>query len=155
MSAKKPKKEMTYRTTSPSQTFNLGKQLGKKLKGGETILLIGELGSGKTIFAKGLASGLGIKGSTEVTSPSFTLINEYRGRLKLLHIDLYRINHPAELYELGLEEIMTPANVVMVEWGEKLGPFSPASAIVVRLSAEGERKRKITISFPKEIQVSL
>ncbi len=147
MISKRTKKETTYRTFSPGQTFKLGEQLGKRLKGGETILLIGELGSGKTIFAKGLAAGLGIKSSTEVTSPSFTLINEYRGRLRLFHIDLYRINHFGELYDLGLEEIMTPANVVMVEWGEKLGPFSPASAIMVRLSAEGEHERKITISF--------
>jgi len=142
---------MTYHTTSPRQTFKLGEQLGKRLKGGETILLIGELGSGKTIFAKGVASGLEIKSATAVTSPSFTLINEYHGRLRLFHIDLYRISRPEELYDLGLEEIMTPANVVMVEWGEKLGPFSPALAIVVRLSSVGERQREITISFPKEI----
>lgn len=141
---------MTYHTTSPKETFKLGEQLGKSLKGGETILLIGELGSGKTIFAKGVASGLGIKSSTAVTSPSFTLINEYQGRLRLFHIDLYRINRHEELYDLGLEEIMTPANVVMVEWGEKLGHFSPASAIVVRLCTRGERRREITFSFPEE-----
>lgn len=150
MSPKRLKKEMTYHTTSPRQTFKLGEQLGKRLKGGETILLIGELGSGKTIFAKGVASGLEIKSSTAVTSPSFTLINEYHGRLRLFHIDLYRISRPEELYDLGLEEIMTPANVVMVEWGEKLGPFSPALAIVVRLSSVGERQREITISFPEQ-----
>jgi len=150
MSPKRAKKETTYHTAFPRETFKLGEQLGKSLKGGEIILLIGELGSGKTIFAKGIASGLGIKSSTAVTSPSFTLMNEYQGRLKLLHIDLYRINRHEELYDLGLEEIMTPANVVMVEWGEKLGPFSPPSAIVVRLSAWGERKREITISFPDE-----
>ena len=150
MSPKTTKKEKTYHTTSPRQTFKLGEQLGKSLKGGETILLIGELGSGKTIFAKGIASGLGIKSSTAVTSPSFTFINEYQGRLRLFHIDLYRIDRYEELYDLGLEEIITPANVVMVEWGEKLGPFSPASAIVVRLSSEGERKREIIISFQEE-----
>lgn len=150
MSLKKTKKEKTFHTTSPRQTFKLGEQLGKSLKGGEIILLIGELGSGKTIFAKGMASGLGIKSSTAVTSPSFTFINKYQGRLTLFHIDLYRINRYEELYDLGLEEIITPANVVMVEWGEKLGPFSPASAIVVRLSSKGERKREIIISCQEE-----
>ncbi len=150
MSTKRTETTETYHTTSPRQTFKLGEQLGERLGGGETILLIGELGSGKTIFAKGVASGLGIKSSTAVTSPSFTLINEYQGKLKIFHIDLYRINRPEELYDLGLEEIMTPPNVVMVEWGEKLGPFSPASAIEVKLSSRGERKREVTISYPEE-----
>ena len=150
MSTKRTETRKTYHTTSPRQTFKLGEQLSKRLKGGEIILLIGELGSGKTIFAKGVASGLGIKSSTAVTSPSFTLINEYQGKLKFFHIDLYRINRPEELYDLGLEEIMTPPNVVMVEWGEKLGPFSPALAIKVRLSCQGKGKREVTISFPEE-----
>jgi len=109
------------------------------------VLLVGDLGLGKTVFARGMALGLGIA-PEEVSSPSFTLIQEYGGgRLTLFHVDLYRINTDEELATLGLEEILDSNAVVVVEWGEKLPPYQRRDAIVVRFHDMGEGSRRIEI----------
>ena len=130
-------------TNSPEETFAFARRLGKELAGGEVFLLKGDLGAGKTVFAKGLAAGLGIAPS-EVTSPSFTLVNEYAGRLRLYHIDLYRLDIGVH-DELGLNEILDDRQaVVVIEWAERLG-FVPERATLVELSWLSDNQRTILI----------
>jgi tRNA threonylcarbamoyladenosine biosynthesis protein TsaE len=130
-------------TSSPEETFAFARSLGEQLAGGEIFLLKGDLGAGKTVFAKGLAAGLGIA-SSEVTSPSFTLINEYTGRLRLYHIDLYRLDSGLH-DELGLNEILDDRQaVVVIEWAERLGSV-PESATWVELSWLSENQRTILV----------
>jgi tRNA threonylcarbamoyladenosine biosynthesis protein TsaE len=138
----------TFYTSSAEETFGVGKNIGKKLKGGEVILLIGELGTGKTIFVKGLAQGLGVKSNAEITSPTFTIIHQHYGRLPLYHIDLFRITCAEELYNLGLEEIMSGANIVAIEWAEKLGALTPKRCIKIFFQHLGGNKRSLFISIP-------
>ena len=110
-----------------------------------TILLRGELGAGKTIFAKGLADGFGVADVDEVSSPTFTLINQYSGRVKIYHIDLYRIETGA-LDGLGLEEIFDDPNAaVVIEWADRLGAFQTPGAVRVFLSYVDDRSRKIDL----------
>lgn len=131
-------------THSDEETFALGERIGEQLTGGAIFLLSGDLGAGKTVFAKGLASGLGIE-PTDVTSPSFTLINEHEGRLKFFHIDLYRLDQQA-CVGLGLEEILEKNNaVVLIEWAERLGEV-PADAITINIEYLSDTERRITIA---------
>jgi len=106
---------------SPKATEALGQAIGHQLRGGEIIALTGELGAGKTILAKGIASGAGIS-PDHVTSPTFTFIHEYSGQLRLIHADLYRINTLDELRTLGLEDYYDPSTAVVIEWADRMGP---------------------------------
>ena len=135
-----------FTTHSPEETFALAERIGKLLEGGEVFLLSGELGAGKTVFAKGLAAGLHID-PRDVTSPTFTLINAHEGRLRFYHIDLYRLE-PDSRFDLGLEEIFEDKNaVVVVEWAERLS-LKPAGAIVVELFYVSITDRQIAIDNP-------
>ena len=107
-----------YRSSSFEDTVQYGKDLGKSLSGGEVIVLTGVLGSGKTAFTKGLAEALGV--SDVVTSPSFALMNEYRGRLRLFHFDFYRIEDPAEMEDLLEDYVYRPDAITVIEWGERV-----------------------------------
>jgi tRNA threonylcarbamoyladenosine biosynthesis protein TsaE len=119
--------------------------LAKTLEADAVVLLHGELGAGKTAFVRGLAEGLGVP-PDEVTSPTFTLIQEYRGgRLPLFHVDLYRLNDPREVDDLGLEEI-GDAGVLAIEWAEKLPRPISAAAVVVRITHGDGDSRTITLS---------
>jgi tRNA threonylcarbamoyladenosine biosynthesis protein TsaE len=131
-------------TSSADETFAVARGIGEGLTGGEVFFLKGDLGSGKTVFAKGLAAGLGIAPS-EVTSPTFTLINVYDGRLRLYHIDLYRLD--AVMHdELGLNEILDEARaVVAIEWAERLG-FVPDNVTNVEMTWLSDNQRRITIA---------
>ena len=100
---------------------------------------------GKTVFARGLAAGLGVD-PTEVRSPSFTLVNPYRGRVPVYHIDLYRIDKPADLDELGLEEILGGDGVAVVEWAERLGSYATREHVEVRIEDRGGSERRITVT---------
>lgn len=137
-----------WETQDPDETFNLGKQIGAQLNGGEILLLNGPLGAGKTVFVKGLAAGLAID-PEEVTSPSFTLVNPYVGRLPLFHIDLYRLNEGAAAANaVDLEELLTDQGaVIVIEWAERLGSY-PLTANVWRIGilGDGEAPRRISIS---------
>jgi tRNA threonylcarbamoyladenosine biosynthesis protein TsaE len=125
--------------------MELGRTLGRSLKGGELILLEGELGLGKTLLAKGIAAGLGIPPEV-VTSPSFTLVQEYAGgRMPMFHVDLYRLEDLEDLGTLGIEEILAAGGVVVVEWGEKLPPYLRRGAVTVRFHDVGEGSRQIEI----------
>jgi tRNA threonylcarbamoyladenosine biosynthesis protein TsaE len=133
-------------TRSAEETFELGRRIGERLNSRAVFLLSGDLGAGKTVFAKGLAEGLDID-STDVTSPSFTLINVYEGRLRLYHIDLYRLDE-GTCPELGLEEIMDEGRaVIIIEWAERLG-FVPDGATRVEILYLSGSERKIDIQHP-------
>src|SRR5215475_8991391 len=130
---------------SEEQTYNFAKTLAESLRIPAHILLHGDLGAGKTLFAKGLADGFGVEDVDQVSSPTFTLINHYAGRVRIYHIDLYRIE-PGALDGLGLEEIFDDANaVVIVERAERLGAFETPGAVRVFLSYVDERSRKIDL----------
>ena len=137
----------TIFSLSEEETVELGRGVGRTLKGGELVVLEGDLGHGKTVFARGVATGLGVP-AEEVSSPSFTLVHEYRGgRAPLFHVDLYRLERPEdEVGGLGIEEILAAGGVVLVEWGERLPPYLRRDAIVVRLHDVGEGSRRIEIT---------
>jgi tRNA threonylcarbamoyladenosine biosynthesis protein TsaE len=137
-----------FQTSNAAETFGLGKQIGAQLRGGEVILLNGPLGAGKTVFVKGLAAAFDID-PEEVTSPSFTLVNPYVGRLPLFHIDLYRLDEgAAAAHAVDLEELLTDERAVLViEWAERLKNY-PLTTEVWRIdiSGDGEAPRRILIS---------
>jgi tRNA threonylcarbamoyladenosine biosynthesis protein TsaE len=136
----------TVFSLSEDETFDFGRGLGRALKGGELLLLTGDLGYGKTVFARGIAAALGVL-PEEVSSPSFTLVHEYKGgRVPLFHVDLYRLDAPEdEVGALGIEDIRSAGGVVVVEWGEKLPPFLRRGATTVRFHDVGEGSRRIEI----------
>jgi len=135
----------TITTHSESETSAVGRQVAATLSAGAVVLLYGDLGAGKTAFVRGLAEGLGVS-PAEVSSPTFTLVQEYRGRMTLFHVDLYRLNDPREIDDLGLDE-MAVEGVLAIEWADKL-PRGWRGAIEVHFAhAEGDtRKLSITQS---------
>jgi tRNA threonylcarbamoyladenosine biosynthesis protein TsaE len=137
----------TVTTQSEDETAAVGRELAAALSAGDVLLLHGDLGAGKTAFVRGLAEGLGVA-RDEVSSPTFTLIQEYRGgRLTLFHVDLYRIEDPREFDELGLDEIAEDG-VLAIEWAEKLdrdARLAPLRSIVVRIAHAGDDERTIDI----------
>ena len=135
----------TVFSLSEEETYEFGTSLARQLEGGELIVLEGDLGSGKTVFVRGLAAGLEIA-PEDVWSPSYTLIHEYPGgRLLLFHIDLYRATTPDEIATLGIEDLIGSGAVVAVEWGERLPPFYRQGALTVRLHDVGESSRRIEL----------
>jgi len=134
---------LSFKTASADQTKKLGRILGEKLASGMVIALIGDLGTGKTVFAKGVTAGLGLRNEKEVTSPSFVVINEYQGRMPVWHVDLYRLKNSGEVEDLGWEELMSPPGVTMVEWAEKALALFPEDRIEVHLEWVNEMERKL------------
>jgi len=130
-------------TSSEKETFSLATQIGKSLKGTEVILLSGELGAGKTIFAKGIAAGLDIDDVHQVCSPSYTLVNIYQAKFPIYHIDLYRLENESEIDGLGWEDFLDQG-IIVVEWAEKL-KFD-LEAIRIEIEVLGDQKRKIRIT---------
>ena len=136
---------MTHITHSETETAAIGRELAASLAAGDVVLLFGDLGAGKTAFVRGLADGLGVQ-RDEVSSPTFTLIHEYRGgRLPLFHVDLYRLNDAREIDELGLEEFGTGA-IVAIEWAEKL-PRPPENPVTVRIEHGDGDTRRVSIEI--------
>ncbi|MCX6539414.1 MAG: tRNA (adenosine(37)-N6)-threonylcarbamoyltransferase complex ATPase subunit type 1 TsaE [Acidobacteria bacterium] len=133
-------------TQSEGETMAIGRQLGPTLPIGSTVLLRGELGAGKTAFVRGVAEGMGLA-TDDVSSPTFTLIQEYRGPLPLFHVDLYRIS-AAEADDLGLEEL-NQQGVVAIEWAEKLSR-APEGAVDVQIEDLGGDARRVTIVTPDQ-----
>src|SRR5437016_14341624 len=132
-------------SNSEQETYSFAKKLAESLPTPAHVLLYGELGAGKTVFAKGLADGFGVNEADEVSSPTFTLVNQYSGRVRIYHIDLYRIETGA-LDGLGLEEMFDDPNAaVIVEWAERLGKFETPGAVRVFLSYVDDHSRKIDI----------
>ena len=138
-------------TTNPSETFRIGEQIGAQLRGGEILLLDGPLGAGKTVFVKGLATALEVD-PDEVTSPSFTLVNLYDGRLPVFHIDLYRLDEGAPAAEaVDLEEMLSNERaVIIIEWAHRLGNYRlPSTAWRIDINGDGDEARVIRI-YPRE-----
>lgn len=131
-----------FETHSAEETIELGRQIAEKLPRRAVVLLIGNLGAGKTTLAKGIISGLGAAAPEEVSSPTFTLIHEY-GRV--YHIDLYRLDRPEELATLGLDEIFDRDAIVLIEWGERFPQLMPPDRIEIRLRAGPEDTRVIDL----------
>jgi len=135
------------------ETLEFGRAFARQLKGGELVVLQGDLGMGKTVFARGVAVGLGIE-PEEVSSPSYALIHEYRGgRLEMFHVDLYRLDHPEETETLGIEDLLTSGGIVVAEWGERLPAFFRQDAILIRFHDIGEGSRRIEV-LPAETEES-
>jgi tRNA threonylcarbamoyladenosine biosynthesis protein TsaE len=136
----------TFQTNSEDETVRAGEQLGASLQSGDVVLLSGELGAGKTAFVRGLARGVGAS-PDEVSSPTFTLIHEYRGgRTTLHHVDLYRLA-PVEIADLGLDDLISGGDIVAIEWAERWSQ-RPDDAIDVRIEDAGEDRRRILIGRP-------
>ena len=134
---------MQYFTNSAEETERLGQRLGETLRGGEVVAYLGELGAGKTAFTRGLARGLGI--SMRVTSPTYTIVNEYTGgRLPLFHFDMYRLGYEEELFDIGWEDYLARGGVCAVEWSENVSG-AMEDAITVRIEKTSDEGRKITI----------
>lgn len=134
-------------TKTAAETFELGQKLGEQLAGGEILQLRGPLGAGKTMFAKGVAAGLGID-PEEVTSPSFTLVNPYEGRLPLFHIDLYRLPEgPSAAHAVDLDELlMDEKAVIVIEWAERMGAYPlPGNVTRISIAGTGDAPRTITV----------
>jgi tRNA threonylcarbamoyladenosine biosynthesis protein TsaE len=136
-----------YRTTSEEETIALGERLARELPRRAVVLLIGDLGAGKTTLTKGIVKGLGAAEPEEVSSPTFTLIHEY-GDARVYHVDLYRLDEPRQVRTLGLEELLERDAVVLVEWGERFPELWPPDRIEIRLQAENDA-RLITFETKK------
>ncbi len=133
----------TVTTSSEAQTIALGAEIGAELKPGSVIALEGSLGAGKTTLVKGIARSLGI--TEAVTSPTFTLIQQYDGTLPLFHMDLYRIDSLEEFELLGAEEYLYDQGVTVIEWSGKISQLLPASTMFITCSIEPDQTRRITI----------
>jgi len=129
---------------SSRQTMNLGRKLGKLAQGGEIIGLIGELGAGKTCFVRGVTDGVDVGKEAWVRSPTFTLINEYQGRLPVYHIDLYRVGNQAELEGLNLREYLYADGISLIEWFEYLPATEVDEYLEVRIVHAGANQREIS-----------
>jgi tRNA threonylcarbamoyladenosine biosynthesis protein TsaE len=136
-------------SVSSQCTREIAKSIGEKLREGDVLALSGELGSGKTCFTGGLASGLGVDAKYQITSPTFTLINEYPARCKLYHFDVYRLNGYSEFEDLGYEEYLCGGGVVVIEWAEKIAQILPAETIFINFEYLDENKRKIIVNGPQ------
>jgi tRNA threonylcarbamoyladenosine biosynthesis protein TsaE len=136
---------MKRRSRSPEETYEIASDFAERLKPGDVLALVGELGAGKTRFVQGLAHGLGVSDSTYVRSPSFTLMNEYDGgRLTLYHFDFYRLAEPDELGDLGLDEYFYGDGVTVVEWADRFPGSMPKRARTIEFGIAGENERDIS-----------
>ena len=137
-----------FTSNSPEQTHNLGHQLGSRLEGGEILLLSGPLGAGKTLFVKGICTALGID-EEDVTSPSFTLVNPYEGRLRLYHLDLYRLDEGVSAaHAVDLDDLLSDEqSVIVIEWAQRMGNYRlPENVWRIVISGDGADPRSIVIS---------
>lgn len=138
---------MDFETFSAEETFKLGEMTGGKLKPGTVVCLDGDLGVGKTVFVKGVAKGLGIK--EPVVSPTFTILQEYReGRIPLYHFDVYRIEDPEEMYEIGFDDYLYGDGVCLIEWAKRVTELLPENVLRITIAKDPEKGlsyRKITM----------
>ncbi|MCL2202177.1 MAG: tRNA (adenosine(37)-N6)-threonylcarbamoyltransferase complex ATPase subunit type 1 TsaE [Oscillospiraceae bacterium] len=131
-------------TNSENDTALEGEKLGRSLKPGSVVALYGNLGAGKTAFTRGLAKGLGI--AMNVSSPTFTIVNEYPGPVPLFHFDMYRLESEAELFDIGWDDYLERGGVCAVEWSEKVPGAFPPETVTVRLESLGDDRRQLEIS---------
>ena len=135
-----------YLTHSAEETIALGRELSAQLRPPKTVVLTGDLGAGKTTIIKGIAEGAKAESQENVTSPTFTLVHEYRGPgVTLYHIDLYRVDSPRQLETLGIDDLRDECSVILLEWGEKFERFRNEADAEIRIERIGENDRKITL----------
>ncbi len=127
-------KNQTFTTEKPEETQTLGEKLGKTLKRGDVIALVGDLGTGKTCLTQGIARGVGIASDEVVNSPSYILINEYSGEIPIYHIDLYRLENSEEIAELGLSEYIEGDGICIIEWAERMSDLLPDTCIKIHIT---------------------
>lgn len=132
-----------HATASPDETARAGAALGRVLAPGDVVALDGELGAGKTCFAEGIARGLGVAADERIASPSFTLVNEHSGRIRLFHIDLYRLERADELDEIGFFDYLDGGGVAVVEWFDRFADLKPGERLDIRIEITGPESRRI------------
>ncbi|MEO0076429.1 MAG: tRNA (adenosine(37)-N6)-threonylcarbamoyltransferase complex ATPase subunit type 1 TsaE [candidate division WOR-3 bacterium] len=133
-------------TDSPEQTITFGEKIGGKLQRGDIVAFYGELGSGKTTMIKGICLGLGVKEQDIVKSPSFIMINEYKGKFPIYHIDLYRVKTEEELLSIGFDDYLYRNGICLIEWAEKAESYLPKNTIKIELRYLSNYEREILIS---------
>jgi tRNA threonylcarbamoyladenosine biosynthesis protein TsaE len=145
-----------YITRSAEETIALGRELAPTLKDARMVILRGDLGAGKTTLVKGIAEGLNAAQRDDITSPTFTLIHEFRGpTVTLYHVDLYRIETERELLTLGLDELFAePGNLVLLEWGEKFPRFQRERDVEIAIGQRGEQERRILVNLASTASTS-
>lgn len=137
------RRKMTIKTNTPQETEDLGRRIGEKLRKGDVVSLRGSLGAGKTVIAKGIARALGIEEA--IVSPTFTLVQEYDGREKLYHLDIYRLSGEDEFESMGGEEFLYPDGITLIEWSEKIDSMLPDSTVFITLDINDDLSRTIEI----------
>ncbi len=137
---------MVFQTRCTSETVEMGKRLGRLLQAGDAVALVGELGTGKTQFIKGLAEGVGVEKTRYVSSPSFTLIHEYSGKTPFYHIDLFRLGSEKEAEGLGLEEYIGGDGVTAIEWADRIPALLPDEFLLVTIRYTGEKTRDLDMT---------
>jgi tRNA threonylcarbamoyladenosine biosynthesis protein TsaE len=135
--------ERTFETASEGETRRLGEQLGKALRPGDIVALVGDLGAGKTVLAKGIVAGLG--GREEATSPSFTLVNVYDAPLPVYHLDFYRLEREEEVESLGLRDLLDGRGVILVEWADRVPAGLPQDRLEVTFRRIDEQRRALRV----------
>ena len=140
-----------FKTESPEETQALGEKIGKTLKRGAVIALIGDLGTGKTCLTQGIARGAGIASDEIVSSPSYILINEYNGTVPIYHIDLYRLENRAEIAELGLSEYVEGDGICIIEWAERMADALPDTCIKIHITLADANTPHGTDETPESI----
>jgi tRNA threonylcarbamoyladenosine biosynthesis protein TsaE len=131
------------RCATVDDTLALGRRLGLRLRPGDVLVLTGDLGAGKTVLAKGLAAGLGVVEA--VTSPTFAIVQEYDGRTPVVHVDFFRLDAAAELFEIGFEELLDRDAVFLIEWGERFSEVLPRRRLHVQLRTASDSTREVVL----------
>lgn len=139
--------EYRYHSRSPEETLSIGKTVAALLKGNETIGITGDLGSGKTQFVKGICSYFDIA-ENEVSSPTFSLVNEYSGRRTVYHFDFYRITEENELWDIGIEDYLSSQHLKLIEWFELASGVMPEIFVRIHIQSLNENERKIDVTIP-------
>jgi tRNA threonylcarbamoyladenosine biosynthesis protein TsaE len=138
--------KLTVTSRNPEETFLIGKIIGRNLIENDVVALVGDLGTGKTCLTQGIARGLDVPDEYQITSPSFTLINEYQGRMMLYHFDLYRLSRASEMDDMGYEEYLFGQGVSVIEWADKVKGILPDETLFVLINYTDENERSIIIS---------
>ena len=142
--------KMIYNVRNREETIAVGEKIGRGLSAGDIVCITGDLGAGKTVIASGIAKGLGVKETEYITSPTFTIVNEYSGTIPFFHFDVYRVHDPEGLYEIGFDEYFTAGGVVCIEWANLIYDLIPGKYININLSkinkADCENAREIIIT---------
>lgn len=136
---------MNFVTNTVDETIDIGIKLGRALRPGDVVCLDGDLGSGKTHLTKGIALGLGIR--DHITSPTFNIVNEYDGRLKFYHFDVYRVNDPDEIAAIGFDEYIFSDAASVIEWADYIRELIPEEHIQIQITKESETRRNISIQW--------